>query len=315
MTDDTEYKELEEKLIEDLKLSKKKKKKGPKEKPLLLDLDVPQIENGSPEEALSPSSPPDGEIAPILTLPTKKPSKRPAKPALLDEQVKRVTIVVPPSEIAIIAKYEKMPKKKKRRRNDISFDNVEITKILTSMGLDNTGNISESNQTSSLSDNYDANQPYAYNDKEYLYEELLARVFALNPKKGPAEKKKIVIKPPHVVRIGARTSFVNFKDTCKALHRQPKHVLSYLIAELGAFGAIDGNNQLIIKGRFNGAQIESVLRGYIKEYVTCHTCKSPDSVLQKDLRLYFLQCETCGSRCAVNNIKQGYVAPIYRRAN
>ena len=30
-------------------------------------------------------------------------------------------------------------------------------------------------------------------------------------------------------------------------------------------GAIDGNNQLIIKGKFNGAQIETVLRAYIRE--------------------------------------------------
>ena len=33
-------------------------------------------------------------------------------------------------------------------------------------------------------------------------------------------------------------------------------------------GAIDGNNQLIIKGKFNGAQIETVLRAYISEYNT-----------------------------------------------
>lgn len=49
------------------------------------------------------------------------------------------------------------------------------------------------------------------------------------------------------------------------LHRQPKHLLAFLLAELGTNGSIDGNNQLIIKGRFQQKQIETVLRRYISE--------------------------------------------------
>lgn len=93
---------------------------------------------------------------------------------------------------------------------------------------------------------------------------------------------------------------------CKTLHRQPKHLLDFLLAELGTSGSVDGNSQLIIKGRFQQKQIENVLRRYIKEYVTCHTCRSPDTILQKDTRLFFLQCEMCGSRCSVASIKSGF---------
>jgi transcription elongation factor Elf1 len=94
------------------------------------------------------------------------------------------------------------------------------------------------------------------------------------------------------------------------LHRQPKHLLDFLLAELGTSGSVDGNNQLIIKGRFQQKQIENVLRRYIKEYVTCHTCRSPDTILQKDTRLFFLQCETCGSRCSVASIKSGFQVTV-----
>lgn len=94
------------------------------------------------------------------------------------------------------------------------------------------------------------------------------------------------------------------------LHRLPKHLLDFLLAELGTSGSVDGNNQLIIKGRFQQKQIENVLRRYIKEYVTCHTCRSPDTILQKDTRLFFLQCETCGSRCSVASIKSGFQVTI-----
>ena len=37
------------------------------------------------------------------------------------------------------------------------------------------------------------------------------------------------------------------------LHRQPKHVLAFLLAELGTSGSVDGNNQLIIKGNLQMA--------------------------------------------------------------
>jgi translation initiation factor 2 subunit 2 len=51
-----------------------------------------------------------------------------------------------------------------------------------------------------------------------------------------------------------------------------------------------------------------------EEYVTCHTCRSPETILQKDTRLHFLQCETCGSRCSVASIKSGFQAVTGKRA-
>ena len=57
--------------------------------------------------------------------------------------------------------------------------------------------------------------------------------------------------------------------------------------------------------------MENVLRRYVKEYVTCHTCRSPDTILQKDTRLFFLQCETCGSRCSVASIKSGFQVSFF----
>lgn len=51
-----------------------------------------------------------------------------------------------------------------------------------------------------------------------------------------------------------------------------------------------------------------------EEYVTCHTCRSPDTLLQKDTRIFFLQCESCGSRCSVTSIKSGFQAVTGKRA-
>lgn len=160
---------------------------------------------------------------------------------------------------------------------------------------------------------------WAGTDRDYTYDELLTRVFDIMREKNPdmvaGEKRKFVMRPPQVVRLGAKkSSFVNFADICKMLHRQPQHLLNFLFAELGTSGSVDGTNQLIIKGRFQQKQIETVLRRYIREYVTCHTCRSPDTILQKDTRLFFLQCESCGSRCTVASIKSGFQAVTGKRS-
>ncbi|XP_038222096.1 eukaryotic translation initiation factor 2 subunit 2-like [Zerene cesonia] len=165
----------------------------------------------------------------------------------------------------------------------------------------------------------DQNGEWVGSDRDYTYDELLERVFDIMREKNPSmvsgKKQKFIMRPPQVVRIGTKkTSFANFTEICKTLHRQPKHLLDFLLAELGTSGSVDGNSQLIIKGRFQQKQIENVLRRYIKEYVTCHTCRSPDTILQKDTRLFFLQCETCGSRCSVASIKSGFQAVTGKRA-
>ncbi|XP_072014145.1 eukaryotic translation initiation factor 2 subunit 2-like isoform X2 [Amphiura filiformis] len=160
---------------------------------------------------------------------------------------------------------------------------------------------------------------WAGTERDYTYDELLNRVFdimrAKNPDMVTGEKKRFVMRPPQVVRVGTKkSSFVNFTDICKMLHRPTEHLLAFLLAELGTSGSIDGNNQLIIKGRFQQKQIESVLRRYIKEYVTCHTCRSSETFLHKENRLFFLQCERCQSRCSVASIKSGFQALTGKRA-
>lgn len=163
------------------------------------------------------------------------------------------------------------------------------------------------------------NSAWAGSDRDYLYSELLERVFdimrAKNPHMVMGEKRRFVMKPPQVIKVGAKKSaFINFMEICKMMHRPSDHVLGYLLAELGTQGTLDGSNALVLKGKFLQKQMESVLRRYIREYVTCHTCKSPDTILSRENRLYFLTCETCGARQSVTSIKAGFSAVVGRRS-
>lgn len=156
-------------------------------------------------------------------------------------------------------------------------------------------------------------------EAEYKYEDLLKRVYdtlkARNPDYVAGERRRFVMKPPEVVRVSARkTAFANFTEIVKLMHRQQDHVMAFMLAELGTTGTLDGNQQLVVKARFQQKQIENVLRRYIREYVTCHTCKSPNTILTKEERLFYLTCETCHARCTVAPIKSGYVAFTGRRS-
>ncbi|KIH63694.1 domain found in IF2B/IF5 [Ancylostoma duodenale] len=129
----------------------------------------------------------------------------------------------------------------------------------------------------------DATRPWP----DYTYDECLTLVFNIMREKNPelsGEKKKFAMKPPEVARAGSKkTAFSNFAEICRLMKRQDKHVLQFLLAEL-------------------------------EEYVMCHTCRSSDTQLTKDTRLFFLQCQTCGSRCSVTAIKSGFTAMVGKRA-
>lgn len=56
-------------------------------------------------------------------------------------------------------------------------------------------------------------------------------------------------------------------DLCKAMNRQHEHVSQYMLAELGTSGNLDGQQRLIVKGRFLPKSFETVLRRYVNEWV------------------------------------------------
>ncbi|KAL3463064.1 domain found in IF2B/IF5-domain-containing protein [Aspergillus heterothallicus] len=151
------------------------------------------------------------------------------------------------------------------------------------------------------------------------YSLLVSRFFSLIQSHHPdllsSGTKSYKIPPPQCLREGnRRTIFANIADICKRMKRSDDHVMQFLFAELGTSGSVDGSRRLVIKGRFQQKQIENVLRRYIVEYVTCKTCRSPDTELNKgENRLYFVTCNSCGSRRSVAAIKTGFRGQVGRR--
>lgn len=61
---------------------------------------------------------------------------------------------------------------------------------------------------------------WANSDRDYTYDELLELVFNIIKEKNPeiaGERKKLVMRPPQVLRVGTKkSSFANFIDMCKS---------------------------------------------------------------------------------------------------
>ena len=191
--------------------------------------------------------------------------------------------------------FGKKKKKKKKKKDDDDEDEGE-----------EDGEGGEATKTGS-------GLPWDGTNRDYHYDELLGRVFGILREKNPAlsEKTKTIIKPPQVLREGTKkTVFVNLMEICNAMHRNHDHVIQYLMAELGTSGTLDGQNRLIVKGRFLPKVFEGVLRHYFINYVICNMCKSADTLLVKEAgsRVSFCRCQSCGASRSVTAIQKGFTA-------
>ncbi|KAJ4775832.1 Eukaryotic translation initiation factor 2 subunit beta [Rhynchospora pubera] len=209
-------------------------------------------------------------------------------------------------------------KKKKKKQVDTTFINDEEENKET--GEAGEGSLDDQIGEDEEGEGIDLGAPrypWEGTDRDYTYEELLGRVFNILRENNPdlaGDRRRTVMRPPQVLREGTKkTVFVNFMDLCKTMHRQPEHVMTFLLAEMGTSGSLDGQQRLVVKGRFAPKNFEGILRRYITEYVICNGCKSPDTILSKENRLFFLRCEQCGSSRTVVPIKAGFVARIGRR--
>jgi translation initiation factor 2 subunit 2 len=130
------------------------------------------------------------------------------------------------------------------------------------------------------------------------YEGLLKR---LQDKLGNTSKKaasRLEIPTPQIIRVGQRTIFRNFMEFPKALRRDPEKLLLYLNKELASAGYIVGE-RVIFLGRKEPSSFGTLIERYVKDYVLCPVCGSPDTRTEKNKKLGFLLCEACGAKSSI----------------
>jgi translation initiation factor 2 subunit 2 len=130
------------------------------------------------------------------------------------------------------------------------------------------------------------------------YEMLLSR---LRDRLGNTTKKqasRLELPTPQIIWVGQRTIFRNFMDFPKALNRDPEKLLLYLNKELASAGYIVGE-RVIFLGRKEPSSFGALIDRYVKDYIICPVCGSPDTRTEKSKKLGFLLCEACGAKSSI----------------
>ena len=131
--------------------------------------------------------------------------------------------------------------------------------------------------------------------KEYL--ELLKEAMIKVPKKKTSDER-FKIPEVRVMLEGNKTIIKNFNEIVTVFRRDPKHVAKYLFRELAAPGNIQGP-YLILQRKLSIEMIRKKVEQYAKDNIYCKVCRSPDTRLVKENRLYFIICDACGAKSPV----------------
>ncbi|KAK9973699.1 hypothetical protein ABG768_024413 [Culter alburnus] len=144
----------------------------------------------------------------------KKSKKEKIFDAELEEGMKELKIESEPSETQEDDDLMLPAKKKKSRKGKDLQEDTDI------QSKDDGVEDEDSKTTDDITFSSQTGPAWAGSERDYTYDELLNRVFNIMREKNPdmvaGEKRKFVMKPPQVVRVGTKkTSFVNFTDICK----------------------------------------------------------------------------------------------------
>lgn len=127
------------------------------------------------------------------------------------------------------------------------------------------------------------------------YKALLDRIHNSLNDGRESSRLRFELPPADVMWEGQRTYLRNFGEFAKVLRRDPLKILQYLSKEFAVPAEKQGDKAMFI-GKREPDDFARLFKIYLREYVMCPTCKSPDTGTVKENRISFLICEACGAK-------------------
>ncbi len=134
----------------------------------------------------------------------------------------------------------------------------------------------------------------------YSYDELLDRLYS----KLPMRKSSRAYDIPQLELeyIGEHVIIRNFGYVCERIRRDPRIVARFLLKELGAPGSVDEKNVLIIYKNIKAQSIVNQYNRFLETYVKCPTCKSYDTELRREGKIWYIRCLACGAIASIKPV-------------
>ena len=98
---------------------------------------------------------------------------------------------------------------------------------------------------------------------------------------------------------GNKTVINNFMPIVSGFHREPAHMLKYLLKELATAGELR-NNLVLFNRKIPSTEINNKIRQYAQEFVLCSECGKPDTRIINENNVTFLKCQACGAKSHIN---------------
>jgi translation initiation factor 2 subunit 2 len=98
---------------------------------------------------------------------------------------------------------------------------------------------------------------------------------------------------------GNKTLISNFLQIANLLHREPEHLLKFILRELATPGEIKKSGSVIIGTKVPASRINEKIKQYSNSYVFCYECSKPDTKIEKEGNFNFLKCLACGARHSI----------------
>ena len=129
------------------------------------------------------------------------------------------------------------------------------------------------------------------------YESLLKRI-EKNISKDTKDTQRFELPTVEITWEGKKTILRNFGDFPKALRRDTNIILQYLSKEFAVPAERVGEKAIFV-GKRDPDDFTRLFKIYLKDYVECPTCTSPDTKVERENRISFLICEACGAKSTV----------------
>ena len=107
------------------------------------------------------------------------------------------------------------------------------------------------------------------------------------------------IPQPQIKPSARKIHWINYYDTVKSLNRDFTHFQNYIQAELGINTSLKNvlniQEGLIMHTKCRDKQLKSLLGKYYTKYVTCNSCGSDDTQMEKMkgiAKLYQIKCNS-----------------------
>ncbi len=130
------------------------------------------------------------------------------------------------------------------------------------------------------------------------YNWMLDRAYQELPEISDDEGERFQVPRVRVLQQGRRSIVLNFGEVAEALRRDPQHLLKFMTGETATHATFDGT-RVVFQGRFTQESIQNLVDIYTKRYVICPVCGRPDTHIERDKRLSFLQCDACGAKSSI----------------